>query len=160
MRLNAGLTAFSVVALFSASSAWAEEAVERSAIGAVIASLNEPAQPNAVFTSDGDGASELARLRKANPALRIIGPSEASAPMPTMTISHEPWGEARINFPPMESRTVERSITFVSPDVALAEGAYTYQDSFGVTQTIPLLFVMKKQGEDWKIASLRVLAPR
>ncbi len=77
-----------------------------------------------------------------------------------MTISKEPWGEARINFPAIEPRTTNRSITFVTPDVALAEGAFAYLDGAPTGQSTPLLFVMKWEGGDWKVASLRVLAPR
>ncbi len=94
---------------------------------------------------------------------------------PTVTISHDPWGEATINFPGMPPlppagfypwinlwiypRIVSGAIRFITPDVALAEGAWIYQDG-AATQTIPLLFVMKKEGDNWKIASLRVLASR
>jgi hypothetical protein len=87
---------------------------------------------------------------------------------PTVTISHEPWGEATINFPgrrhffPIEivnPRIESRTIRFITTDVALADAACTYQED-GTTRTTPLLLVMKKEGNDWKIASLRVLAPR
>ena len=73
----------------------------------------------------------------------------------TVTISHEPWGEATINLPGRESRT---SIAFITADVALAEGACTYEDDHSGSQTTPLLFVMKKEGDGWKIAFIRVLA--
>jgi hypothetical protein len=35
---------------------------------------------------------------------------------------------------------------------------YTYEDDHATKQTMPLLIVMKKEGDDWKIASIRVLA--
>jgi hypothetical protein len=164
MRHFASLTAILCVPLFFVSHAWADEAADRAAIGRAIASLNEssnePSQHNALFTADGNAASELALLRRVNPPFRIVGPSQESIPIGAVTISHEPWGEARINFPAMESRTIDRSIVFITPGVALAEGACAYQDDAAATQTTPLLFVMKKEGDDWKIASLRVLAPR
>jgi hypothetical protein len=159
---HANLTAILCIPLFFASYALADEAADGAAIGRAIAALNEssnePAQHDALFMKDGNAASELALLRRVNPPFRIVGPSGSSAPMPTVTISHEPWGEARISFPPVELRTADRSIMFITPDVALAEGACMYHDA--ATPTIPLLFVMKKEGGDWKIASLRVLAPR
>ena len=85
-----------------------------------------------------------------------------------MTISHEPWGEATINFasmggmPRMEMlnpRIVGSNIRFITLDVALADGAFTYEDGRAAAQTTPILFVMKKQGADWKIVSIRILAP-
>ena len=136
---------------------------DRAAIGGAIAALNEstnePSQRAAIFAADGNAAAELARLRRVNPAFRIVGPAEGSVPLSTITISKEPWGEARINFP-IEPPTVRPSITFVTPDVALAEGAVAYLDDHFTPQSIPLLFVMKREGGDWKIASLRLLSPR
>jgi hypothetical protein len=87
---------------------------------------------------------------------------------PTVTTSHEVWGEAAINFPGVGSITFEEvnpqivsgAIRFITPDVALADGACRYNDDSAATQSTPLLFVMKREGGDWKIASLRVLAPR
>src|ERR1039458_6776399 len=93
---------------------------------------------------------------------------------PTVTISHEPWGEATINFPwtdylikALRARTLEilnprigsRTIRFLTPDVALVDGAWTYKDDGATTRTTLLLFVMKKERGNWKIASIRVLAP-
>jgi hypothetical protein len=73
---------------------------------------------------------------------------------PVLTISHEPWGEANILFPdPRHSGTV-----FVGPDVALSEALCVYQHPGELTPTIPLLFVLKREGATWKIASLRILA--
>ena len=136
------------VPLLFASYASAEEAADRAAIGRVIAALNEssnePSQQAAIFTADGNAASELALLRRVNRPFRIVGPSEGSVAMPTVTISKEPWGEARINFPPAESRTANRSITFITSDVAMAEGACTYLDA--TSPSTPLLFVMKREG--------------
>jgi hypothetical protein len=86
-----------------------------------------------------------------------------------MIISHEPWGEATIDFPGrwphatmevVNPRIVSRTIRFITPDVALAEGACVYREDGGGTRFTPLLFVMKREGGGWKIASLRVLAPR
>ncbi len=154
----ASLTTLLCVPLFVASYASADEVADRAAIGRTIATLNESSQHDALFTADGNAASELALLRRVNPPFRIVGPSDGSVAVPTVTISKEPWGEARIDFPAAEPRTVNRSITFITPDVALAEAACTYLDA--TTQATPLLFVMKREGGDWKIASLRVLAPR
>ena len=146
--------------LLFVSYAFADEAAERIAIGRAITALNEPSQQGALFT-DGRAYSEFERLRRGKPlAFRIIGPaadpeSMARTDEPTVTISHEPWGEATINLLGREPRP---SIAFITPDVALAEGAYAYEDDHATKQTTPLLIVMKKEGDDWKIASIRVLA--
>jgi hypothetical protein len=160
--------------LFFAAYASADEAADRVAIGRAIATLNELPQRAALFTEDASASFELERLWKGVPlAFRILEPSRdpvslPQAERPTVTISHEPWGEATINLPGMGSlpaleilnpRIVSRTIRFITPDVALADGAWTYKDG-ATTQTIPLLFVMKKEEGNWKIASLRLLAPR
>jgi hypothetical protein len=156
--------------LLLCSYASAEEAGDRAAIGRAIATLNEQPQRTTVFTADA--SSELDRLPDVKlKSVRPLGVPDAIVPVggplgATVTISHEPFGEATINLPGATSlpamevlnpRIASGSVRFLTPDVALAEGAWTYT-SQGATQTIPLLFVMKKEGDAWKIASLRLLA--
>jgi len=132
-------------ALFAAlaACAFADAAADRIAIGQTTAGLNEQPRPAALFTADSDAPAELARLLK------------APADPPTVTISHEPFGEATINFPAVTPpRFSVRAIRFVTPDVALADGGGAYSD----TQTVPVLFIMKREDGVWKIASLRRLA--
>ena len=101
--------------------------------------------------------------------LRAGDPVTRSSSDLRVIISHEPWGEATINFPGIGSITsveilnpqiTASAIRFITPDVALADGACTYKDDGTTTQTTPLLFVLKREGDDWKIASLRLLVPR
>ncbi len=152
--------------LLFASYTLADESADRAAIGRVIAGLNELPRRAALFTEDSDALTELGRLPKVAPVeYRVRRPGGADRP--TVTISHEPWGEAAIDFPGMPTsvesvnpRIVSNAIRVLTPDVALADGAWTYKARDGTTQTIPLLFVMKKEGDDWKIAALRILPPR
>jgi hypothetical protein len=162
-----------VVTFLAASCAQADEPADRAAIQRTIVALNH-LSPSGLFT--GDAAAELARLPKARlVAFPIPGPpgDPASWPWPdhpTVTISHDPWGEATINFPGpampsfpqtpiLNPRIVSGAIRFITSDVALVEGAWNY-DGGPWTRSVPLLFVMKKEGDAWRIASLRVLAPR
>jgi hypothetical protein len=168
------------IPLLLASYAYAEEAADRTGIEHTIAALNELPRRTAIFT--GDAASDLRQLPDVKPtAVRgvILGQSgnPSTAPRmdgPTVTISGEPFGEATINFPSvtvvpglsstatmqvLNPRIASGAIRFISPDVAVADGTWTYKDNSGATQTTPLLFVMKKEGDDWKIATLRALVP-
>ncbi len=168
------------IPLLLASYAAAEEVADRPAIDHTIAALNEIPLRTAIFT--GDASSELRQLPDVRPtSVRggMVGLAGSPAPLPhidgpTVTISSEPFGEATIQFPGVQvlpglssnsamevlnPRIASSTIRFITPEVALADGTWTYRDTSGATQTIPLLFVMKKEGEDWKIASLRVLAP-
>ena len=153
---------------------WADEAADRAAIQHALARLNEVPQSAELFTSDADSRAVLEQLWKGKRlAYNTRSEMRDAVPLspsdhPTVTISHEPWGEATINFqgrrhllpieivnPRIESRTTR----FITPGVALVDAAFTYQED-GTAQTTPLLLVMKKEGDDWKIASLRVLAHR
>jgi len=77
---------------------------------------------------------------------------------PAVIISHEPWGEAAIDLPGSSAPAVEvadpriegGAIRFITPDVAIVEGHCA---------SAALLFVMKRDEGDWKIAALRMLAP-
>lgn len=63
-------------------------------------------------------------------------------------ISKEPWGEATWVSASMSVRRIRvAKIRFLTPEIALVDAL-----SPG-----PLLIVLKKQGTDWKIASLRRL---
>ncbi len=144
--------------LFFASLALADDAGDRTAIGRVIAGLNEWPLRAALFTSDSDGESALRRL----PKVALVGVRMLGTGGPTVRISHEPWGEATIDFPGLPAvvesvnpRIVSGTIRFIASDVAVADGAWTYLDNGGATQNIPLVLVMKKEGDTWKIAALR-----
>lgn len=173
MRHCAAMKSVLCLPLLLASYASADEGADRLSIDRAIAALNELPQRPALFI--GDASSEFDRLPNIKTgAFRVLGSQEDPASLapidrPMVVISHEPWGEATIAFPgdsshpavempnPLIASAVSR---FITPDVALAEGTWTYKNNRGTTQTVPLLFVMKKEGESWKIASLRVLAPR
>jgi hypothetical protein len=156
--------------LFLASCSWADEAADRVAIDRAVASLNQLPRSASIFTEDA--SSELGRLPNVDPlTIRVPGPQ--SYPVPTgeatLTISREPWGEVAIAYPGVpHSRVFEiinpriennGPIRFLTPDVALTDGVWTHEDDSGATQRITILFVLKKQGDDWKIASVRILAP-
>ncbi len=155
--------------------AWADEAADRKVIARTVAALNEFPQRTELFTADADARSVLDQLWKGKRLVYRMqsrttdAVSPSSSDHPTVTISHEPWGEATINFPRMDGmprvemlnpRIVGSNVRFIKLDVALANGAFTYEDGSATAQTTPILFVMKKQGVDWKIASIRILAPR
>jgi hypothetical protein len=174
-RHDTGVKAILCLPLCAALCFAADEAAGRAAIERTIASLNVTgaAPHGALFTEDA--TSELDRLPNVEPvAIRPAAPPEpipyVGASGPKVTISHdEIWGEATIDwgFPSLEFLRLEflnpritcGAIRFITPDVALADGTWKHEDG-PATQTIPLLFVMKNEAGAWKIASLRLLAPR
>ena len=148
--------------LFSPS-ALADEAADRASIERVIAALR-------VDATSSDWESRIAAVAespKAVAELKRVGAVQftfaiQSTGKPTVTISHEPWGEATFNLPmtvtpDLLAQIVVVEIRFVTADVALVEGGWEHDDAH---LRRPVLFVMKRVGNDWKIASARELAPR
>lgn len=127
---------------------------DRIAINRVIDSLNDPFRRSEAFAREGDGPARYAELRRSTPAkqFRILGPRNSGVPV--VTISHEPWGEADIRLPD----DLRSGILFIAPDVALSEGACSYEQGDGAMRRKPLLFVLKREAGAWKIASLRTVA--
>jgi hypothetical protein len=166
MRHDAGVKAILCLPICAALCFAADEAADRAAIERTIASLNvNVVAPHGPLFTD-DATSELDRLPSVKPvAIRPVAPSAG----PKVTISHdEIWGEATIDWglPSLEflmellnPRITCGAIRFITSDVALADGNWKYENG-PATETIPLLFVMKNEAGVWKIASLRLLAPR
>ena len=68
-----------------------------------------------------------------------------------LAASSPPWSEVA---PPLWSG---HSVRFLTPDVALIDGVVSQAGSLTLRR-IPVLFVMKRQGPEWRIAAFRVLA--
>ena len=167
MRHCPGMKALLCVLVTFCLCGWADETGDRRAIVKVVAALNEFQQPADLFTSDADGTDIPDRLWKGKRLVYQVRPLSSpasSSDHPTVTISHQPWGEATIKLPGatmavemVNPRIESRTVRFITPDVALVEGAYTFKTEGGNPETTSLLFVMKKEGDRWKIASLRLL---
>jgi hypothetical protein len=135
--------------------AWgADEAAERAAIAKTIAALSVWPVRADLFTADFDGP--------AKGGVRVVCPEvwweTCGAPVETdstqlpgsgaVVISKEPWGEAV--WIPAGTAIRPAKIRFLTPEVATVDAVGTAR----------VFLVMKKEGTEWKIASLRVLAER
>jgi hypothetical protein len=139
--------------------AWADETADRASIARTIAALNDPGQRAGVFAKGANPVTELFRLLTFDSRPTVVISHEL--PRFTVVISHEPWGEATIEpapsgFAPAVPQIESGPIQFLNPDVALVEGTARPADRILST---PVLFVMLREGPDWKIGSLRVLKP-
>jgi hypothetical protein len=124
-----------------ASAVLADETTDRAAIEATVVALNVSlSQPN-LFTGDFANADELQRF---------VGQA-------TLTISREPMGEATIYLPPLK-RFVTRSVTFISPDTSVVVAIHERQFKPTDSTRVPVLFVLRREGSNWHIASFHVLA--
>jgi hypothetical protein len=125
-----------VAALGFASLVLADSASDRAAIESAIAALNGPSQPASALFAKGADSAELANLAQLD---QMLSPAE------------EPLSEVTA------PKIVVRSIRFVTPDVALVDGAVTQYGAVIFKKTVPILLVMKKQGANWRIAAFRSL---
>ena len=148
------------LSILLASGAWADQLDDRADIEKVISTLNTSAVSRSAFTVDFRVA-ELTQLWSAS-SRWTIGPG-------SVIISHEPWGEAQwvpaAVLPPQgHFRLVIRSVRFITPDVALVDAvagppiAAPVPDNSVPPQRAPVLLVMKREGTDWRIASVRKTA--
>ena len=114
------------MSILVATCAWADDATDRAAIERVIAAVNNHSQPlTDVFTAD---APENERS--------LLSPNE------------QPWSEVT------SPRITTRSIRLIAPRFALVECTSTQYGSVLVVQTTSMLLVMKKDAEQWRIASV------
>ncbi len=126
--------------LFCGVGLCADEARDRAAIDNVITALNDPAQRAALFTKDFDGSVDFDHLvdlhRKLRSPCVVIGTDET-------------WTELTV------PRVVSSSIRFITPDVAIVDGASTIRGAATLVRSVPLLFIMKKTGAEWRISAVR-----
>jgi hypothetical protein len=129
-------------ALFLTMRLLADEAGDRDAITKVIAAVNDPAQRARLFTKDVDTAIDFDRLID----LHLTCPSCSVVNGRTET-----WREMTA------PRVVSTSIRFITPDVAIVDAVSTVRGAVTLAESVPLLFVLKKEGTDWRIDAVRRL---
>lgn len=121
------------------NTAWADSAADHAAIErivkAVFAGASTGRPVSTLFAADAD--SEYERLKQLDEQLV----AQAKEPLSEVTVPH----------------VVIRSIRFVTPDVALVDAANTQYGSMILQTRIPVLLVLRREGIDWRIVSLRVL---
>ena len=141
------------------ATAWADETADRASIDRAVTALNDPGQRAGAFAQGANPVTELLRLLTFE--IRPTAVPSHEPPRFTVVISHEPWGEATIEpmpsgIAPAVPQIESGPIQFLNSDVALVEGAARPADRI---VPMPVLFVMLREGPDWKIGSLRVLKP-
>jgi hypothetical protein len=127
------------ISLVFAALGWADEAADRTAIERVIGALNDQTgadQKRSLFTVDA--AKDFDRLTHLDRGM--------------LPASDRPWSEVTT------PHIVVQSIRLITPDVALVDAANTQYGSTVVVRRAPVLFIMKKETKDWRIAAVRVMA--
>jgi hypothetical protein len=116
---------------------WADEAADRAAIDQALSALNDPAQRAGLYTKEADSAVDfdhLLQLHRRYSAI-MIGGAGGNEPWITLTVP----------------RIVSGAIRFITTDVAMVDGASTIDGAVTLERRAPLLFVMKREGGQWKI---------
>jgi hypothetical protein len=160
--------------LMASSAGAADEAADRAAIEKVISTLNSSPGSPGLFTEDfdDDGALISLGVYRSSPSVTIpVTTPEGGRPTIhvavgaiSMCVSHEPMGElgpcgeTDRSASASASRFVIQSIRLITPDVALVD-AVNNRDFAGLSRRSPVLLVLRREGDVWKIASLRVMAP-
>ena len=125
--------------VFIISSMRADVAADRAAVEAVARAVFDRAasgnDTSALFAADAD--SEYDRLVEIDHRLTQR--------------SKEPMSEVS------EPHVVIGAIKLITPDVALVNAANNRYGSLVLRIQIPVLFVMRREGAEWRIVSLRVL---
>lgn len=127
--------------LLSAAALPAAESDDRAAIASVLAAVADPLHSERLFTADADPEERSIRLID----LHI----RRNAALPVMVGTNEPWREMTI------PRVVAERIRFLTPDVALVDAVSTIAGAVTLRQRVPLIFVLKREGNDWRISALR-----
>jgi hypothetical protein len=130
-----------LIALLLAPVIRADEAQERASIDHVIVALNNPEARGPLFTKDADCAVNFDRL------LDLHIRSDWS---PIAAGIDEPWRAMTV------PRIVSGPIRFRSSRVAVVEGASTIGGAVTFKPSVPLIFVLRKQGGQWRIQSVHL----
>ena len=143
MRHFCGVILILSFSLLCAFGLWADEAQDRTAIDKVIATLNDPVQRAGLLARDVDSSVDFDRL---------IDLHRKHPLAPGVVIGmNEPWTEFTV------PRVVSGTILFITPSVAIVDGASTIRGAVTLAPSVPLLFVVKKEGTEWRIRAVRVL---
>jgi hypothetical protein len=132
--------------LLLAAALRADEASDRAAIDRTIDALNDPDRREAVFAKDSDAKRELDSL------VGIHRPQAVCLSGMGRVVPPETW--SILTVPHIGSGTVR----FLAAGIALVDGESTVDGAITLLRRVPLLFVVKREDDEWRIVSVRVLA--
>jgi hypothetical protein len=87
---------------------------------------------------------------------KVIASLNDGKPRPELQCDLLPSGPMSETTPP---RIVTRAIEFITPDVALVDAENTQYGSVVPVRRVPIVFVVRREGSEWKIAATRALCP-
>jgi hypothetical protein len=113
-------------------------------IATLISAMND-----ALRKSDTDA---LAAVFEATSDFRITGSRAVTGarPISVRLLARRPWSE--VTPPKIENM----AIRMITPNVAVVDAAWVQYGSAVTRRALPVLLVVKKEGEHWRVASLRL----
>jgi hypothetical protein len=144
MRHFTGMKVILCFPLFFAFGLLADEAQDRAVIQKVIAALNDPAHRSEMFTKDADSDVDFDRLVDLHSAHLCPDPILGGA----IVGLNEPWTQMTT------PHVVTSRIRFITGDVAIVDGSSTIEGAVTLSRSVPLLFVLKKEGPVWRISAV------
>jgi hypothetical protein len=102
-----------------------------------------------VLTSVADETGDRAAI------VKLIASLNDGKPHPELQCHLTPAGAMSETSPPLVSTS---AIQFITPDVALVDAVNTQYGSVVMVRRLPIVFVVKRDGTEWKIAATRLPA--
>ena len=122
----------------------ADEAKDRIAVNEIIEAINDPVQRPTLFTKDADSTVNFDRLIDLHlRSTRNVGVGGVGI--------DETW---RVLTVPL---VVSGTIRFITPEVAIVDGASVIRGAVTLVETVPLLFILKKEQTVWRICAVRAI---
>jgi hypothetical protein len=124
----------------------ADEAKDRIAVNEIIEAINDPAQRPTLFTKDADSAVNFdwligLHLRSSNVEVGGVGIDEM-------------WRVLTV------PRVASGTIRFITSEVAIVNRASVIRGAVTLVETVPLLFILKKEHTVWRICAVRAISNR
>lgn len=119
--------------------AWADATSDRAAIESVISRLNDAVTPVSTLLAS-DTADDPA------PLVQLVSQNRLRA------ANTQPFSEISV------PKIVVHSVRFITPDVALVD-ASNGQYGSNMVWSVPIMFVMKRDGDNWRIVAYRIVPP-
>jgi hypothetical protein len=127
----------------------ADEAKDRIAVNEIIEAINDPVQRPTLFTKDTDSTVNFDRLIDLHLRSRNFGVGGVGGVV-SVGID-ETW---RVLTVPL---VVSGTIRFITPEVAIVDGASVIRGAVTLVETVPLLFILKKEQTVWRICAVRAI---
>jgi hypothetical protein len=119
----------------------ADEAKDRIAVNEIIEAINDPVQRPTLFTKEADSTVNFDTLIDLHLRSRNVGVGGVGI--------DETWRVLTV------PRVASGTLRFITPEVAIVDGVSVIRGAVTLVETVPLLFILKKEQTVWRICAVR-----